>query len=147
MKKLLSILAITVGMALLVGCTQEVTQEDVVVDETIDEETQEVAGTFFVAGDMGYGFENYVAPDGVVLCFELAQLETVNNGEPFCFSNTDEALEMLGCNEEGSLCAGSVVVEIGELPEAEPLSKDAECVLLGNCVPALTELKSVVEVL
>ena len=43
------------------------------------------------------GFEEYAFGK---ICFEPAQKETINNGNIFCFRNTDEALSALGVDKE-----------------------------------------------
>lgn len=83
------------------------------------------------------------APTGVhnsalgQLCFTPAQLETTNGGEMFCFTNTDEALTMLGV-DKSKTCAdywyGFASVEFENLTTAAGNHTKANtCFEAGTC--------------
>ncbi|MFZ5364984.1 MAG: hypothetical protein ACOZBH_02160 [Patescibacteria group bacterium] len=71
------------------------------------------------------------------ICFEPAQLETINSDDLFCFTNTQEALNMFHIKNIDNDCAeywGGAQVEITNLSEngavrskADPCAEDSSC--------------------
>lgn len=71
------------------------------------------------------------------ICFEPAQMELVNDGELFCFRNTEEALTLFEINPTDKTCLqykGTAKIKVVNLStELAPGRKDDPCVALGEC--------------
>ena len=96
-----------------------------------------------VTGEYNYYLktDNSVAPYKQTalnrVCFESAQMETVNNGQLFCFNNTQEALEILKIEKINNDCKkywGTAKIKIKNLTDKNLTnSKAVPCVQNGSC--------------
>ena len=83
------------------------------------------------------------------VCFEPAQMETINNGQLFCFNNTQEALKILNIKNIDNECQkywGTAEIKIKNLSNKNiDNSKSAPCVTEGTCEFNEAELVEVIE--
>ncbi|MDO8676482.1 MAG: hypothetical protein Q7K16_02420 [Candidatus Azambacteria bacterium] len=147
---ILPILLISSLSILLTGCAQNKLQ-DIEVNQNIKEEPGLVFATQKTDDDKiievvgGYSYylkaDNSFAPYKVTAlhktCFEPAQMETVNNGQMFCFKNTQRVLSILKIHKVDSDCKlywGTAKIRIKNLTTKKiSTSKSDPCVEVGNC--------------
>ncbi|HBU06767.1 MAG TPA: hypothetical protein DEB09_01660 [Candidatus Magasanikbacteria bacterium] len=83
------------------------------------------------------------------VCFEPAQLETINRGNMFCFKNTDQALNILNIKNIDNTCKkywGTAKIKIKNFTNKNlTFSKGDPCVDRGDCEFNEAELVGVVE--
>lgn len=146
----------------LTGCNNELESKtkDVSSDE-IDKMATEIQPTkeedvfIEVTGVYSYYIEtdNSVAPYRKTVlnrvCFEPAQMETVNDGQLFCFGNTQEALDILKIKKTDDDCRkywGTAEIKIKDLiSNNASKSKTDVCIQNGSCNPSEAELVEVVK--
>lgn len=138
----------------LTGCNNQATPEtnsgssnknEKIVTESPPKKTEleDEDNIIKVTGGYNYYLEtdNSVAPYKKTalnrVCFEPAQMETVNNGQLFCFSNTQEVLEILKIEKINNKCKkywGTAEIKIKNLSEKNMSNSKANpCMQDGSC--------------
>jgi len=118
----------------------------------INENSTKATGSylyFMNKNSLPMGFEKYAFGK---ICFEPAQKETINNGNIFCFRNTDEALSALGVDKENLDLScerywNGADIKISNLISSNkfPISKDDRCFLDNSCKYNEADFVEVVE--
>ncbi len=120
-----------------------------------DENSQTEGAIIEVTGDYSY----YQTTDALAgpyretavnrVCFKPAQMENINNGQLFCFSNTQEVVDILNIKEASDDCKkyrGIAKVKIKNLSnKITDYSKTDTCVKNGNCEFNEAELVEVIK--
>jgi hypothetical protein len=74
------------------------------------------------------------------VCFEPAQLETFNSGQMICFTNTEEALQIIQAKTAEAACFIQEFVITNFVDRSDNDYKSAPCFKENNCQPDEAEL-------
>ena len=137
------------SVLLLVGCTNQKPSISNEETNTTESNTITVSGgyTYYLQPDNSFAPYKESALNRV--CFEPAQLETVNNGAIFCFNNTQESLNLFGFETVNTSCKyywGTATIKIKNLSDKNlSHSKSDPCVEQGRCEFNEAELIEVID--
>ena len=125
------------------AATPDKTVDTVQTDKTSDAETRTVTGSYHLVVNKGPSGSPYQ------VCFEPAQMETVNYGLPFCFSNLEESMDILELDPSMlDQCADMSVIatlKIKDLTTNPPGTKADPCFQNRTCPINMAKLVEVVK--
>ena len=144
------ILTAIICITLFTGCGNSEKDENNLHAETqIDTKSIEVSGGFSYLQHTSKDTGPYTQTMLQKVCFEPAQLETINNGNVFCFMNTQEALRILDITDFDESCQkywGIATIQIKNLTNTIGTTyKGDNCVHEGNCPVNQAELVGVTD--
>ncbi|MBT4941672.1 MAG: hypothetical protein HOL80_01030 [Candidatus Magasanikbacteria bacterium] len=144
------ILTTIICITLFAGCgNSEKDKNNMHVEKQTDTKSIEVSGGFSYVQHTSGSVGPYTQTTLRKVCFEPAQLETINNGNVFCFTNTQEALRVLGVTDLDDSCQrywGIATIQIKNLTDTVgSISKGDDCVKQGSCSTNQAELVGVTE--
>lgn len=113
------------------------------------EDTQEVTGALIYLNQPQNNFYAYRSSAINRVCFEPAQLETINEGQLFCFQDTSRIMDMMGVKKTNDKCeyyARSATVLISGLTDKNlNITRADPCFEEGSCAFNEANLEEVVE--
>lgn len=132
MKKTLNIIT-ALSVLLLTGCTNS----QPAAISNVENDAINVTGGFSYYLQSDNSFAPYKKSALNRICFEPAQLETINDGAIFCFTNTQEALNLFGFKAIDNDCkyyGGTAAIKIKNLTDKNlSNAKSDPCVESGTC--------------
>mgnify|MGYP001295029199 CR=1 FL=1 len=144
------ILTAIICITLFTGCgNSEKDKNNLHAEKQIDTKSIEVSGGFSYVQHTSQSAGPYTQTTLRKVCFEPAQLETINNGNVFCFTNTQEALRILDITDFDESCHkywGIATIQIKNLTDTVgSTSKGDDCVKQGSCPINQAELVGVTD--